>query len=70
MQALLRGRLTFKTYTLLKNCTIVIQKAFRRYLRKKYFLIKKWRDYRKYIFYDEQLKMKELSQLGVSLGQL
>jgi hypothetical protein len=52
MQAVVRGKLCFRTYILMKNCAILIQKTFRGYLRKKYFLIKKWKDYRRYILYD------------------
>ena len=70
MQAVARGKLCFRTYTLMKNCAILIQKSFRRYLRKKYFLLKKWKDYRKYILYDEYMKMKELSQLGITIKDI
>lgn len=70
MQALVRGKLAFRSYYLTKNCAIVIQKAFRTYLRKKYFLIKKWRDYRKFIYSDEHLKMKEFLQLGIQIKKI
>jgi hypothetical protein len=70
MQALVRGKLAFRTYILLKNCAMLIQNAFRSYLKRKYFLIKKWKDYRKYIFYDEHLKMKDLVQLGVPIKNI
>jgi hypothetical protein len=49
----------------MKKCTILIQRAFRRHLRKKYYLIKLWREYRKNIYNDERLKVKELYKLNV-----
>lgn len=52
MQALVRGRLVRRTYITIKRAAIFIQKAYRRHLRKKYYLIRLWRDYRKNIYYD------------------
>jgi hypothetical protein len=52
MQAIVRGKLAHRTYKLMQNCAILVQRAFRRYLKKKFFLITKWKDYRRYIYYD------------------
>lgn len=52
MQALLRGKFARRVYILMKASAIVIQRAFRRHLRKKYYLIRLWKKYRKNI-YDE-----------------
>lgn len=54
----------------MKGCAIVIQKAFRSYLKKKYFLIGKWKDYRRHIYYDERYKLKELTQLGINIKKI
>ena len=50
LQSLVRGKLVHRTYNVVKNAAIFIQKAFRRHLRKKYYLIRLWRDYRKNIY--------------------
>jgi hypothetical protein len=49
MQAIVRGKFARRSFLLMKASAIVIQSAFRRYLRKKYYLIRLWRDYRKNI---------------------
>lgn len=43
MQAMVRGRLVRRTYLVVKRAAIFIQKAFRRHLRKKYYLVRLWR---------------------------
>ena len=70
MQALVRGKFTKRSYLLMKSCAIVIQRAFRRFLKKKYYLIKLWRNYRKNIYVDEKLKMRELQQLSIDSIEL
>ena len=50
MQAVVRGKLVHRTYHVVRDAAIFIQKAFRRHLRKKYYLIRLWRDYRKNIY--------------------
>lgn len=50
MQAIMRGKLTFRTYQNVRKAAIFIQKAFRRHLKKKYYLIRLWRDFRKNIY--------------------
>lgn len=50
MQAIVRGKFTRTAFLLMKTCSILIQRAFRRHLRKKYYLIRLWRDYRKNIY--------------------
>lgn len=63
MQALVRGRLVRRTYQLVKRAAIFIQKAYRRHLRKKYYLIRLWREYRKLIYTDERHKVREMGRL-------
>lgn len=63
MQAVVRGKLVRRTYLVVKAAAIFIQKAFRRHLRKKYYLIRLWRDYRKLIYADYQLEARELARL-------
>ena len=65
MQAVVRGKLVHRTYHVVKDAAIFIQKAFRRHLRKKYYLIRLWRDYRKNIYTEEKLKARELSLLSL-----
>jgi len=50
MQAIVKGKLVHRAYNLSKQCAILIQRAYRRHLRKKYYLIKLWKDYRKKIY--------------------
>lgn len=70
LQAIIRGKFAFRTYKIMKGCAIVIQKAFRSYLKKRYFLIGKWKDYRRYIYYDERYKLKELAQIGIDIKKI
>jgi len=63
MQAVIRGKLTFRTYHNVRQAAIFIQKAFRRHLKKKYYLIRLWRDYRKNIYLEEKQKSREMSRL-------
>ena len=50
IQALARGKLVRRSYLTVKKAAIFIQKSFRRHLRKKYYLIRLWREYRKHIY--------------------
>jgi hypothetical protein len=52
MQAIVRGKFARRTLLVVKASAILIQKAFRRHLRRKYFLIRLWRDYRKNIYHE------------------
>lgn len=58
MQAIVKGRLVYNSYRLIKKSVIIIQKQFRNYLKRKYFLISRWLDYKKYIYYDERYKLR------------
>jgi len=58
MQALARGRSARKMFLLMRKSASIIQKAYRRHLRKKYYLSRLWKDYRKNIYYEEKLKLK------------
>lgn len=64
LQAAVRGKFARRTYIIMKRCAILIQRAFRRHLRKKYYLIKLWREYRKNIYNDERQKVRELGKLN------
>lgn len=46
MQAVVRGRYLRKVYTKVKECTLLIQKTYRRHLKKKFYLDRAWRDYK------------------------
>ena len=50
MQAIVRGRYARRAFLTMRDAATVIQKAFRRHLRKKYYLIRLWKDYRKNIY--------------------
>jgi hypothetical protein len=63
LQAAVRGKLVHRTFHVVKNAAIFIQKAYRRHLKKKYYLIRLWKDYRKNIYTEEKLKARELSRL-------
>ena len=52
LQAVVRGKFTHRTFITMKRCAILIQRAFKRHLRKKYYLIKLWKEYRKNIYID------------------
>ena len=52
LQAVVRGKFSHRSYIVMKKCTILIQRAFKRHLRKKYYLIRLWEGYRKTIFSD------------------
>ena len=42
-QAVVRGKFARRTFILMKRCAILIQTAFKRHLRKRYYLIKLWK---------------------------
>jgi hypothetical protein len=50
LQAVVRGKFVRRTFLLMREAAILIQKAYRRHLRKKYYLIRLWRDYRKNLY--------------------
>jgi len=66
LQAVVRGKFARASYQLIRTSTLLIQKAYRKHLSKKYFLIKLWKDYRKNLCEEERLKAKEVGRLGVS----
>ena len=70
MQAVVRGKFARRSLLLMRASAILIQKAFRRHLRKKYYLIRLWRDYRKNIYQEERLKAKEVGRLGVTADEV
>jgi hypothetical protein len=43
LQAAVRGKFARRTFITMKRCAILIQRAFKRHLRKKYYLIKLWK---------------------------
>ena len=43
MQALARGKFAHRAYNMSRQCAILIQRAFRRHLHKKYYLIALWK---------------------------
>ena len=70
MQALARGKFAHRAYNISRQCAILIQRAFRRHLKKKYYLIALWREYRKHIYVQEKLKGRELGRLGIECPEL
>jgi hypothetical protein len=66
MQAIVRGKFSRRAFLLMRASAILIQKAYRRHLKKKYYLIRLWRDYRKNIYLEEKLKAKETGKLGIT----
>jgi hypothetical protein len=49
LQSYVRRKFCMRSFFLAKSSAILIQRNYRSYLRKKYFLIKKWKSYRKLI---------------------
>lgn len=46
LQSIIRCRYTQRAYLKVKKSTIIIQKAYRRHLHKRFYLEKVWRKYR------------------------
>jgi len=67
MQAIVRGKFARRTFIIMKRYAILIQKAYRRHLKKKYYLIRLWRDYRKNIYLEERMKVKEVGRIAVNV---
>lgn len=70
MQAIVRGKFARRTFIIMKRCAILIQKAYRRHLKKKYYLIRLWRDYRKNIYLEERMKAKEVGRIAVNIADV
>jgi len=66
MQALLRGKFVRRVFILMKASAIIIQRAFRRHLRKKYYLIRLWKKYRKTIYDEKKSNIRELCKLNAN----
>jgi hypothetical protein len=56
LQAIARGRYARKAFKLLRKSAIIIQKAYRTHLRKKYYLTRLWKSYRLNLYSEEQLR--------------
>lgn len=65
LQAIVRGKFARRAFLTMKAAAILIQKAFKRHLHKKYYLIRLWRNYRKNLYKEEKLKIRELSKFGL-----
>jgi hypothetical protein len=50
LQAIVRGKFARRTFLAMKSAAIIIQKAFKRHLHKKYYLIRLWKNYRKNLY--------------------
>lgn len=46
LQSIIRRRYTQRAYLKVKKCAIIIQKAYRRHLHKRFYLEKIWQKYR------------------------
>lgn len=47
LQAIVRARYMRRAYLKLKKSVLIIQKAYRRHLKKRFYLEKAWQDYKK-----------------------
>ncbi len=57
LQAIVRGKLLHRTFNLVKKSTLLIQKVYRRHLKKKFYLAKEWQSYKQVIHNNETKKM-------------
>lgn len=46
LQAIVRGKFLHRVFTNVKKSTLIIQRAYRRHLKKKFYLSKEWQAYR------------------------
>jgi hypothetical protein len=49
----------------MRASTIKIQKAYRKHLNKKLYLVRLWKEYRKNLYEEERIKAKEVGRLGI-----
>ncbi len=57
LQAIVRGKFLHRTFKMVKKSTLLIQKVYRRHLKKKFYLAKEWQTYRQVIQVNETKKI-------------
>lgn len=67
LQAIVRGKFLHRTFKMVKKSTLLIQKVYRRHLKKKFYLSKEWQTYRKVIQVNETKKIEEMKKLNFYL---
>lgn len=65
MQSIVRGRYLRKTFLKVRQSAVIIQKAYRRHLHKRFYLNQLWKNYKLKLNHNEDNKMRELMRLGV-----
>lgn len=49
LQAIVRGKFLHRTFNLVKKNALLIQRVYRRHLKKKFYLLKEWESYKRVI---------------------
>ena len=68
LQAIVRARYMRKVFLQVRKSAIIIQKAYRRHLHKKFYLERLWKVYKNNLYEGERHKMIELIRLGVNIN--
>lgn len=69
LQAIVKARYLRRAYLRVKKSALIIQKAYRRHLHKRFYLEKAWKKYQENLSINEREKIEDLQRIGYTIKE-